>query len=240
MNDIQLARCPKCGTASRVGDRCCRECGALLSDDGRPAHSKTLSIVSLVLGLCGIGVGAIITGVIALVQKRPGRGIAWAGVIIGSVGTLFALLITLGAFGVFWFAASQPVAASNVFADSAWTTPSSNQIPRPGPGGDERAWILDAAERAEIDLGLMDREIELLRAELPDPDEWAAEHGGGEGPEWFVPVYYHMNQARAHINKLHALADSGDFEDADPLMEKLNDELAAAREELKSIRRGLP
>jgi hypothetical protein len=207
-----------------------------LSDDGRPAHGQGLSIVSLVLGLCGVGVGAIITGIIALVQKRPGRGMAWTGVILGSIGTFFAVLITAGALGMIWYTAMEAESEPNCHADSAWATPATNRMSESDKAGDEQAAILEITEWAEAELGILDREIEALRAELPDPDEWAREHGAGEGPEWFVPVYHHMAEARICLDKLYDPDAAGVHGSEDSLVKKLKDELAAAHEELERIR----
>jgi type II secretory pathway pseudopilin PulG len=60
-----------------------------------PGRGRGLSVASLVLGILALfpfsfltGIPAIITGAIALAQKRLGRGMAIAGVVLGAVGTL--------------------------------------------------------------------------------------------------------------------------------------------------------
>ncbi len=66
--------------------------------------SKTLAIVSLVLGIVSILAGcccapvpiaAIITGVIAKVKKKPGSGMALAGIITGAVGLVVAIVMVI-------------------------------------------------------------------------------------------------------------------------------------------------
>ena len=70
--------------------------------------SKALAIVSLVLGivsilagcccgLCGapVPIAAIITGVIAKVKKKPGSGMALAGIITGAVGLVVAIVMVI-------------------------------------------------------------------------------------------------------------------------------------------------
>jgi len=59
-----------------------------------PVKGKNLSVASLVLGVLSVfpfsfltGIPAIITGAIALVQRRLGRGMAIAGVVLGVIGS---------------------------------------------------------------------------------------------------------------------------------------------------------
>ena len=60
---------------------------------GLPLTSLILGIVSiLALGLL-TGIPAIITGVIALRRKQADRGLSIAGIITGSIGTFFSLLV---------------------------------------------------------------------------------------------------------------------------------------------------
>jgi len=71
-------------------------------------ETKTLSVISLVLGLAALtpatfiaGIPAIIVSVAALKQRRPGRWMAYAGLVTGAFGTLiltFALLLPLVAW----------------------------------------------------------------------------------------------------------------------------------------------
>ena len=68
-------------------------------------ESKTLSIVSMVLGIvsllggccCGLlglpcSIAAIVTGIIAKVKNKPGAGFAIAGIITGAVGIIVAIV----------------------------------------------------------------------------------------------------------------------------------------------------
>jgi lipoprotein signal peptidase len=62
--------------------------------------SNGFSITSLILGILSLlgfgflaGIPAIIFGAIALKRKQPERGMSLAGVITGSIGTLFSLLL---------------------------------------------------------------------------------------------------------------------------------------------------
>jgi ABC-type dipeptide/oligopeptide/nickel transport system permease component len=60
---------------------------------GLPLTSLILGIVSvLALGLL-TGIPAIITGTIALRRKLADRGLSIAGIILGSIGTFFSLLV---------------------------------------------------------------------------------------------------------------------------------------------------
>jgi hypothetical protein len=88
--------------------------------------SPVLAILSLVLGMCSLmgavfgmlcmlapaaaipAVAAIALGWISLAKRKPGRGMAWAGVITGLVGLLLAAAIT-GFFGyAIWLASKAP------------------------------------------------------------------------------------------------------------------------------------
>jgi hypothetical protein len=72
-----------------------------------PQGSKALSIVSLCLGIativlcccnpCNIplGIGAIITGIIAKKKNLPGGGMALAGIICGSIGVALAIIVLI-------------------------------------------------------------------------------------------------------------------------------------------------
>ena len=74
--------------------------------------SQALSIVSLVLGIvsivmsiasiccCGLGgapfsIAAIICGIIAKAKKKPGQGMALAGIITGVVGILAGIIVLI-------------------------------------------------------------------------------------------------------------------------------------------------
>ena len=104
-------QCPACGSDNPNVARFCSACGTrfeavkpkeseavLAAGSGpsaeTPAKGKGLSVASLVLGVLSIfpfsfltGIPAIITGAIALAQKRLGRGMAIAGVVLGAIGT---------------------------------------------------------------------------------------------------------------------------------------------------------
>lgn len=74
-----------------------------------PAVNKSdpLSIVSLVTGICGLvfwwipvlgflsSVAGVVTGIVNLYQRRPGRGLAIAGLVTGGVGVLGTVLFWL-------------------------------------------------------------------------------------------------------------------------------------------------
>jgi hypothetical protein len=105
-------RCPACGSNNPDVARFCSACGArfeaakpkeseavLATGSGprteAPVKGKGLSVASLVLGILSIfpfsfltGIPAIITGAIALAQRRLGRGMAIAGVVLGSIGSV--------------------------------------------------------------------------------------------------------------------------------------------------------
>ena len=84
--------CPACGKPAAQGAASCASCGAPASLPGR---GRGLSVASLVLGILAVfpfsfltGIPAIVTGAVALAQRRLGRGLAIAGVVLGAIGTL--------------------------------------------------------------------------------------------------------------------------------------------------------
>jgi Domain of unknown function (DUF4190)/zinc-ribbon domain len=119
--------CSKCGTQSSESDVFCRKCGQSLNQmppSPSPIATQTLAppvtvvvqgvserrtsglaVASLVLGILGIWILAIIFGGVAINQtgKNPnlsGRGMAIAGLILGIVGffiTLFVIIAIVGA-----------------------------------------------------------------------------------------------------------------------------------------------
>ena len=94
--------CIKCGKKHGGPGQYCPECASPQGDAKPPTKGKGLSIASMVLGICGVGLLALIFGIIALAQRRAGRGMATAGVVLGSIPTflvLIALFFVLGARG---------------------------------------------------------------------------------------------------------------------------------------------
>jgi type II secretory pathway pseudopilin PulG len=94
--------CPACGKPSAQGAAFCASCGAPMpkpiqsggATASMPNRGRGLSVASLVLGILAVfpfsfltGIPAVITGAIALAQKRLGRGMAIAGVVLGVVGS---------------------------------------------------------------------------------------------------------------------------------------------------------
>jgi type II secretory pathway pseudopilin PulG len=95
--------CASCGRESAEGAAFCANCGAPIpkpAQSGRApasvsARGRGLSVASLVLGILAVfpfsflaGIPAIVAGAVALAQKRLGRGMAIAGVVLGAIGTL--------------------------------------------------------------------------------------------------------------------------------------------------------
>ena len=114
--------CPACGSRSPRTARVCGTCGTVISEvpktqfryeqsllDKRQTtaqgKSHTLSIVALALGFASLtpatfvaGIPAVIMSIIALSRRRPGRGMAYTGLVTGAFGTLiltFAMLLPL-------------------------------------------------------------------------------------------------------------------------------------------------
>ena len=118
--------CSKCGTQSSESDVYCRKCGqplnratqtssptttqtpalpvAIVAQGAKAKRTSGLAVASLVLGILGIWILAIIFGGIAISQtgKDPnlsGRGMAIAGLILGMVGFLITILVVVAIVG---------------------------------------------------------------------------------------------------------------------------------------------
>lgn len=84
-----------------------------------PQPTNVLAVITLVLALVGVSIGAVITGHISLSQLgktgEQGRGIALAGLIIGYVGCAFWVLFWLAmlVFPLLWLGMFASVAASD-------------------------------------------------------------------------------------------------------------------------------
>lgn len=67
-----------------------------------PEQTNGLAITSLVLGILTFsgflfltGIPAIITGIMSLKKGQTERGMSIAGIVLGSIGTFFSLVLTL-------------------------------------------------------------------------------------------------------------------------------------------------
>ena len=104
--------CPACGSRNVRTARVCATCGTVMTEVPRTqfryeqslldksattakVRSKTLSTIALGLGLVALtpltfvtGIPAIILSIIALAKHRPGREMAYTGLVTGAFGTL--------------------------------------------------------------------------------------------------------------------------------------------------------
>ena len=114
--------CPACGSRNPGTARVCGTCGTVMSDLPRtqfryqhallerrpttgPSQTRVLSAVALTLGILSLtpatfvaGIPAIIVSAIALKRRRPGRGMAYGGLVTGVLGTFvltFAMLLPI-------------------------------------------------------------------------------------------------------------------------------------------------
>jgi hypothetical protein len=116
--------CPKCGAQTVQGNSYCQKCGAALAQPAAapqpqaytapPVSGQVMSavktsgmaIASLIMGILGMSLLAIIFGAVGLGQiKRSngavkGKGLAVAGIILGIV-SFIATIIIFG-FSLFW------------------------------------------------------------------------------------------------------------------------------------------
>jgi peptidyl-prolyl cis-trans isomerase B (cyclophilin B) len=141
--------CSKCGKEHAGPSTLCVECGIAQPTPASPRKGNGLSIASMVLGICGVGLLAFILGLIALKQKREGRGMAIAGVVLGAITTFVPVLVILFATGVF-VATSQPRKSQTV---------RSVELDNPS----------QFAERMETRLAKVEQRV--LKAELAQPDQ---------------------------------------------------------------------
>ena len=111
--------CPACGSRNARTARVCATCGTVMSEVPRTqfryeqslldksaatakARSKTISTIALSLGLIALtpltfvtGIPAIILSIIVLRKHRPGRGMAYTGLVTGAFGTLVLTFVML-------------------------------------------------------------------------------------------------------------------------------------------------
>lgn len=108
--------CPACGLPNDEDARFCKECRARLEGSTRARPNResrnlpppvpqpdieapaklSLATVSLILGIFGIGIPAIVVGILAWRRDPLSRKRATAGIILGAAGTaLFALVLIL-------------------------------------------------------------------------------------------------------------------------------------------------
>src|SRR5437763_10242406 len=108
----QTIQCPRCASVSPVTANNCKSCGMPFTMEGTTLEAAGTSngfcVASLVLGIIGIPAGctlitpalAVIFGIIGLNQINKsggtgGKGMAIAGIVCGSIGTLIGVMILL-------------------------------------------------------------------------------------------------------------------------------------------------
>jgi uncharacterized membrane protein YvbJ len=116
--------CPKCGAQVDQGNSFCQKCGAAVGQTAAvpqpqaytapPMSGQVMStvktsgmaIASLIMGIMGLSVLAIIFGAIGIGQVNKshgavkGKGMAVAGIILGILG--FVVTIIIFGFSLFW------------------------------------------------------------------------------------------------------------------------------------------
>jgi len=111
--------CPGCGAANENGARICNTCGQKLAfgihaqQREQPGsslaeferlrakgRSKKLGVASLVFGLLSVlpfgwfaGIPAIVLGALSLAKKRPGKGMAVTGLLMGALAPILSTLV---------------------------------------------------------------------------------------------------------------------------------------------------
>lgn len=109
----QRILCPRCNVGSDIDADVCRSCGMPFTMEGAESAGRSvgrptgLATASLVCGVIGLptfcvpvlGIAGIVCGVLALRRKAtiagpgPGRGMAIAGIICGTISTILAGLV---------------------------------------------------------------------------------------------------------------------------------------------------
>lgn len=109
--------CAKCGTQVEEGSKFCQKCGTPVGQAVTPPQTASaqpgnyqpaaaiktsgMAIASLVLGILGISLLAIIFGIVALNQIKKsngfvtGKGMAIAGIILGSVAIVITIIVII-------------------------------------------------------------------------------------------------------------------------------------------------
>lgn len=99
--------CEHCGREMEPGAVSCPACGRRRT--GEDVKSQWLGIASLVLALVGFNIAAIVTGLVALFTRRPGRPFAVAGVAVAGLRMVIGVVAMLLAlwFGLFVYLAEK-------------------------------------------------------------------------------------------------------------------------------------
>lgn len=111
----QTIECPRCASMSPISANNCKSCGMPFTMEGTTLEAAGTSngycVASLVLGIIGIpafcllgipGILAIILGIIGYQQvsqtgaENAGKGLAIAGIICGTIGSILALMYFVG------------------------------------------------------------------------------------------------------------------------------------------------
>jgi len=107
--------CSKCGEKNPSGSKFCSKCGEPLTAAAAPAapapravgekRTSGMAIASLILGILGVSLLAIIFGAIGINQtgKDPnlkGRGMAVAGLVLGILGFIGTIIWVIAV--IFW------------------------------------------------------------------------------------------------------------------------------------------
>ncbi len=225
--------CPSCGRPVADGDDFCPNCGHRRTGTPSGNGRQWLSIASLVLAVVGFNVAALVTGIIAVAGKRPGRPLALAGIIVAAfrltIGVLVALLVIGLAMLGFGITAAekydrQPIPAVTPYdykEDQAWNEPEMNI---------DTTWSAQVPPFVET----TEAELEELESRVGDLEGQFGE-GDDEAAEALRVARYHVDSARNVLSELETATDGDEIQE---LMDVARSHVVAASSELDGLDAG--
>lgn len=94
--------CENCGKELKPGADRCAECGHARQVEP-PLKDQALALASFVLAMLNFNLAAIVTGIISLVGKRPGKPFAIAGIAVAGLRFVIIVPLVFSMFGLAMF-----------------------------------------------------------------------------------------------------------------------------------------
>lgn len=225
--------CSNCGKPIETGKQACSECGQPAAPPmaAESTRGQGLAIASLVLAIVGFSLAAIVTGVISLMEKRPGRPLAIAGVLISAfqsiLGALLAVLIT--SFAILGVTIAALEEHRETKAASAWNEEWDDHDvdrdwdePEMNVDTSFAAMVPEFTERNEAEIAELEDRTNLLAEEFRDDEEASST---------ILVARYHLNRAKRGLRELNLNPDDAIFE----AMVDIETHIASAAAELDKL-----
>ncbi len=180
------------------------------SAPGTESPGQGLAIATLVLGLFGFSTAAVITGVITLAERRPGRGLAIAGLAAVAARFLLAMLVVAAALAIMLVA----VIADDAKSERA--TEKARVVERwSGHDWDDDDTELNVDTSWQARVPEFTENIEVRLADVEERvDRLEVEHRGDpEAGEMLAAARFHVARARATLVLLRQAEEGDDITD---------------------------